>query len=405
MTRRDLLSPAIVSSVLLAGMTAFTACAEPARPSVVVPARAVPSVRPLEIEPAATTDGGTNKAEGPRVVGSFTGPCVLAKGRVFCPEKPSPRKPFVASPSLGFDRVVDVTFGNDFACALDTSGKVSCSGGNTFGQLGAGLSAERHAPVVQVPRLDHVKALRAGPFTVCAILENGKLSCWGKNEAGESGSDTQYLQDARDLVEPQLVPGLEGVEEVASAWDTTCAVTRAHETHCFGRARTSEHERLAGQENEVPHKLPGLAGLSSLVANERAFCAIQNHLVVCWGDLGMLTREPDLGTRTVHLKVPNARRVCLGAYHGCILDTSGDVHCFGSAGDGKLGHASSSNAHQPLRPTRVEGLPRVADLACSGSATCATSEAGEVFCWGRFGYGGGEDDVASTPAKMRIFAE
>lgn len=404
MSRSVFLSPATVASVLVATVAAFAACAEPARPTVVVPARTVPSVKPLEIEPAATKDGGT-KAEGPRVIGSFVGPCVLTKGRVFCPEKPSPRKPLVASPSLGFDRVVDVTFGRDFACALDTSGQVSCSGGNTFGQLGAGLAAERHEPVVRVPHLDHVKALRAGPFTVCAIMENGKLSCWGKNEAGESGSDTQYLQAARDLVEPHLVPGLEGVDEVASAWDTTCAVTRAHETYCFGRAKTSEHERLAGPANEVPHKIPELAGVSSIVANESAFCGVKEGRAICWGDITMLSRDADVGTRKVTFKVAGARRVSLGANHGCILDESGAVHCFGNASDGKLGQVAARNDYEPHKPTRIEGLPHIADVSCAGASTCATSDAGEVYCWGRFGYGGGDDDVAATPAKMRIFGD
>jgi alpha-tubulin suppressor-like RCC1 family protein len=394
-----------VPVLTLGAFVLLGSCADAPRAPVVVPARPISSVAPLDVEPSSSPDGGAARAVGPRVVGSFSGVCMVAKGRVFCSEPTSPRKPLGGSPSLGFDHVVDVTFGRDFACALDTSGKVSCNGGNTFGQLGAGLSAERQEPVVQIPRLEHVKALRAGPFTVCAILENGKLSCWGKNQSGESGSDTQYLEAARELVEPAIVPGLEGVEEVASAWDTTCAVTRAHETHCFGRARTAEHERLAGRENEVPHKLPSLSGISSLVANEAAFCAIKDRHVVCWGDLGSLTRDSEPGTSTVHLKIPSARRVCLGTHHGCVLDESGDVHCFGSPGDGKLGRAISTDEYQPHRPTRVEGLPRMADLACSGSSTCATTEAGEVFCWGRFSYGGGEDDVASAPVKMRIFGE
>lgn len=403
MNRSAFLS-ACVSSVLLAAVAAFTACAAPGRPTVVVPARAVPGAKPLEIEPTTKTDGGT-KAEAPRVIGSFAGPCVLTKGRVFCPEKPSPRKALVDAPSLGYERVVDVTFGRDFSCALDAAGKVSCSGGNTFGQLGAGLAVDRHEAVVQVPGLDHVVALRAGPFTVCAISENGKLSCWGKNQAGESGSDTQYLEAARDLVAPSLVAGVEGVEEVASAWDTTCAVTRTHATYCFGRAKTSEHERLAGRENEAPHELPELAGLSSIVANESAFCGVKGGRAICWGDLAMLSRDADVGTRTVVFKVAGARRVSLGANHGCILDESGAVHCFGNASDGKLGKNAPPHDYEPHAPTRIEGLPHITDLSCAGSSTCATSDAGDVYCWGRFGYRGGPDDVATTPVKMRIFGE
>lgn len=402
--RRRILSSAFGSSVLLAIAT-FVACAEPSRPAVIVPARTVPSVRPLEIEPVSTTDAGASPTDGPRVVGSFMGPCVIAKSRVYCPEKPGPRKPLASSPPLGFDHVSDVTFGRDFACALDTAGKVFCSGGNTFGQLGAKLADERHEAAVEVPNRERVKALRAGPFTVCAISESGKLSCWGKNQAGESGSDTQYLEAARDLVEPTIVPGLEGVVEVASAWDTTCAVTRTRETYCFGRAKTAEHERLAGRENEVPYKLPELAGLSSLVANESALCGIVEGRAICWGDLMMLSRDGDVGTRTVTFKVADARRVSLGSNHGCILDEGGAVWCFGNASDGKLGRKASPNDYEPHKPTRIDGLPRIVDVSCAGSSTCATSAAGDIFCWGRFGYAGGDDDVADTPVKMRVFGD
>ncbi|HET6610833.1 MAG TPA: hypothetical protein VFG83_02540 [Kofleriaceae bacterium] len=72
-----------------------------------------------------------------------------------------------------------MTAGTDFACALRKGGRVSCWGNNERGQLGDGTFVDRWTPV-DVTVLDAPAiAIDAGSEQVCALTEDGDVTCWG----------------------------------------------------------------------------------------------------------------------------------------------------------------------------------------------------------------------------------
>lgn len=83
------------------------------------------------------------------------------------------------------------------------------------------------------------------------------------------------------------------------------------------------------------------------------------------------------------LGTPSTTPVALaaGGGHSCALLRSGEVYCWGSNEFGQIG-AGSAAATVP-QPARVASGERFAAVGAGGETTCALSEAGKLFCWGR----------------------
>ena len=325
--------------------------------------------------------------------------CALARGKLHCRDKLAP-EPLLGAPVLAGLEKVDVTsaaFGRDFGCVTTPAGEVECFGGNHFGQLGAGVREEQHPAPIVVPGVRGARRVYAGPFTVCAILEDGRVSCWGKNQQGENGSSTNYLEAARELVEPQIVRGVSNVDELALAWNTTCAAATDGRVWCWGSAKLAE-QRAGGDANEIPALVPSLANAKSLTANEESFCAVRNEKVVCWGNLMMLSAG---GARDELTTIPieHAQRVSLGSLHACAIDASGAVYCFGSNTAGEIGVPVDKDRWEPLPPTRVAGIPRAVDVYAGSSNSCALTIQNEVWCWGRFDW---ETQDVRAPFRVAV---
>lgn len=86
--------------------------------------------------------------------------------------------------------------------------------------------------------------------------------------------------------------------------------------------------------------------------------------------------DPTLGT-------PSTAPVALaaGGGHTCALLRSGEVYCWGSNDFGQIG-AGAGLANVP-EPARVASGEHFAAVSAGGETTCALSEAGKLFCWGR----------------------
>src|SRR4051812_45951368 len=74
--------------------------------------------------------------------------------------------------------------------------------------------------------------------------------------------------------------------------------------------------------------------------------------------------------------------VVLGDDHSCALTLSGRVYCWGRNYSGQLGDGTRSDRS---RPTLVQGIDQISQLAAFGARTCATRRDGTVFCWGSVG--------------------
>ncbi len=107
----------------------------------------------------------------------------------------------------GLGRVERIAIGRSHACALRVDGAVVCWGEASRGQLGrrVGTACPRGTGTCDlvprpVPGLGGVKALAAGGDSTCALLDDGEVRCWGRNDHGQLGDGTK-----EDRFEPTRV--------------------------------------------------------------------------------------------------------------------------------------------------------------------------------------------------------
>jgi len=95
--------------------------------------------------------------------------------------------------------VVGITAGYDFSCAWTASGRAICWGANYNGQLGDNKTASRHTPGFVYGLSSGVSAISAiAGRHACAIMQSGKVRCWGRNASGQIGDGSSG--------DPHLIP-------------------------------------------------------------------------------------------------------------------------------------------------------------------------------------------------------
>jgi alpha-tubulin suppressor-like RCC1 family protein len=318
--------------------------------------------------------------------------------------------PCAATPKIlnGLENVRDVTVGRRSVCALLEDGTVRCWGDHQQGQLGVGLAhyacgTETDSyPCEPEPRevegLEGVKQVVLSPGTTrhygCAVLESGKVKCWGVNDtyqlANAPASSTCKDPGIGDLTfpcatTPVEIPGLTGVDSLSLSDTHACALMLDRTLQCWGVAQfgqlgmappfakctyqsfeagaTVSFELDCVDTPRPVEFLPGYAGTSDLVVGSLAIwgfgCARANivNSLQCWGDdsagqLGIAETPdectfiygPDAGTTvTACARKPgpvpnlvNVEAVAAGNLHVCAV-VGGKVWCWGGDFEHALG--------------------------------------------------------------------
>ena len=93
-------------------------------------------------------------------------------------------------------RVAQLVSGREHNCVLFEGGRVKCWGGNSRGQLGLGDMEERGddpsemgdaLPFVDLGRGVRATWLATQESHTCALLEDGRVKCWGVNDDAQLG--------------------------------------------------------------------------------------------------------------------------------------------------------------------------------------------------------------------------
>ena len=120
-----------------------------------------------------------------------------------------------------------VSAGNEFTCALLTTGAVECFGRNDVGQLGAGTtSVSRYTPGAVSGLSGTVVDIVAGATHACAVMSTGEVRCWGENAIGELGVgnyDPSYTAVA--IASLNIMPTSTTTTTTTSTTSTTTSTT------------------------------------------------------------------------------------------------------------------------------------------------------------------------------------
>lgn len=313
----------------------------------------------------------------------------------------------VSSPSVL--TLLDVTMtslGVSHGCALLRDGTVSCWGDGTGGKLADNNTAahKRTAPRQIAATLNDVTAIASGGFTTCALSRGNQpadatVSCWGQSTSGELG-DNNVTAHNRGVPNQISQSALVGVEAIAGGLHHYCAIAQNSmavpgSVRCWGQAKgTGQASNIA-----VPTDVGGLAyRAKKLAAGENFTCALlASGEVNCWGDntFGTLGNSAVGSQSLTPVKVnldERATDVVAGRNHACaLLSQTNSVVCWGRGFGGRLGNGDTAdvNHSDPIHVVVPGGLPGsapfngVAFIAAGGDHTCAITDTGTRYCWGR----------------------
>ncbi len=124
--------------------------------------------------------------------------------------------------------------GDYFTCVMRSAGDVQCWGSNQYHQLGpnAGTSFSSATPFV-IDGLSSVKDLACGGENACAIETGGAIKCWGDDTYGQLGDGVTGVGSG----EPSSVQGLAGpATAVALGGESVCAILQNGSVQCWGRS-------------------------------------------------------------------------------------------------------------------------------------------------------------------------
>jgi alpha-tubulin suppressor-like RCC1 family protein len=363
-----------------------------------------------------------------------------------------------------------VTVGPTHSCALTDAGAVKCWGDNYGGEIGAITSDKCYYIRVIGPASDDggwpcaktpvdVAGLSSGVLQVsaggvgfgftCALLDTGRVQCWGDNFLGQLGRghfDTLggILKEVCALYDDsteQCVEPLTDVVSIATGGSHACALRASRDIWCWGSNAAGELGAPQGTpcftdflgyeyfcrlqpapvcavwDEAADQCSTALTTVEVLDAGAAHNCArIADGRVLCWGwnanyELGrQVDTTCDTGHPTVDERVPcsftpveplglpgSVGAVNAGLSHSCIRVEAGTAQCWGSNFVGRLGGGGPEGGTSGPRDvcesynSRQNQCDRTLTAVTSVSAgfnhTCAAREGGTAKCWGNNTYG------------------
>lgn len=288
-----------------------------------------------------------------------------------------------------------VGLGTINTCVCDGSGQAYCWGDNSSGQIGSPsvMTAQPATSVVLQPvpvdGLTDCVQIGGGSAHMCAVHENGQVSCWGDNTFGQVGGKGTPITTPTLVRDAANLP-FANVVEVFGGEDFTCARRMDGTIWCWGD--NADHRLGDGSAvamRNVPGQVVGVTDAVELAAGRFTSCArLSGGSVMCWGQ----NTNGELGTGdTKASKVPvpvvgvtDAAQIALGRDHTCVLHAAGSgggVTCWGSNQYGQLGIGITGGAARLLPGVSAVGVQNATSIAAGSVHTCARHSKG-LSCWG-----------------------
>ncbi len=247
---------------------------------------------------------------------------------VDAPFSPAPAP--VGGPAGGeLNGMREIALGGEHACGRTADGRVLCWGSNRRGQLGraANAGAETPNPTAAAVRdadgaeLSGVRSIAAGAAHACALLGDGRVLCWGANDAGQIGAGAPVdgaAHPAPVVVEEAGGAALGGVSQLALGGAHSCALTTERRALCWGRNDFGQLGNPANAGTPTPNPAP-------LAVDDGAGAGLAG-----------------------------VRLIDAGGAHGAALGVDGRLLIWGSNAAGQLGEGASAGPNAAPRP--VPGL-------------------------------------------------
>ncbi|CAA0104586.1 Uncharacterised protein [BD1-7 clade bacterium] len=233
--------------------------------------------------------------------------------------------------------VNDFAIGENYGCALLSDKTTRCWGvGSQIGNADSAVDEitdiadlGNQLPIVDLGTGRTASKLSSVEDTVCALLDNGRVKCWGNNNYGQLGQGHNNRIGGEDnSMGDNLLPIDLGTNpfnlapykaaDIATSGDTVCAVLEDGKVKCWG-------------END-----DGLLGIG--------YSAYDNDTLNPRYRTGDAPDE--MGDSLGYVSLPDgvkANAIYMAYDHACVTASANQLYCWGNNGDGQLGLGDSDD--------------------------------------------------------------
>ncbi len=258
-------------------------------------------------------------------------------------------------------RALQITTGRDHSCALLENHQVKCWGENSYGELGQGDTKLRgrapggmgdELPFVELGTGRTAKAVSAGRYSTCALLDDDTVKCWGLPKFVVRTLDNYNIGDGPGEMGDALVPVAFGAGRVPKT------VGLGHYSACVALDDGS----YQCNEGEYAETIPGPSGIAPTVVT---------------GSLGILVLYDDGSVRSIAPAEPPTTPKLLVASGAVKVAGSMSLEC-ALLGTGALQCFGQRKEYLPL------SLPVATEIGLSERGIlCAIVSGGAVRCFGQ----------------------
>ena len=236
--------------------------------------------------------------------------------------------------------VRQIAIGGGFTCFVTTASDVRCLGENGWAQLGDGTRTSTNTISSVVQGLgSNVRSIATMGQATCAIMLDTTVKCWGYAGFGQLGYGGYGIDADHPYVDaPVTVTGLSSVVALAAGDGFICALTSAGAVSCWGSNGDGQFGNGTATSSPTPVAIPSLqSGVLAITAGIASMCALlDTNEVKCSGrnseaGLGLgYTGGPQYTPVALTGLSGTITAVTLGSYHGCALNSIGELRCWGS---------------------------------------------------------------------------
>ncbi|MCP4752842.1 MAG: hypothetical protein GY866_18305, partial [Proteobacteria bacterium] len=151
----------------------------------------------------------------------------------------------------GITNAVQISVGNNHACAVLADGTARCWGDNSYGQIGNSMSGWDETTPADVGSIGGSNPssvqISAGAFFTCAVLDDGKVKCWGEGDFGKLGNDSTSPRNY-----PSQVSNITTAVQVSTGLQHACALLEDGTVNCWGKGADGQLGNNATDDHSTP---------------------------------------------------------------------------------------------------------------------------------------------------------
>ena len=250
----------------------------------------------------------------------------------------------------GISNAVEIASGGSHSCALLQTGRMECWGSGSYGQMGDGSASNNSTPSLTYSTGEQAIQINSGTNHVCFVKNPlGAVWCWGYNAYGQIGDES-----TTNGTYPQEVSGLSGVSQVALGSLHSCALLSSGGVECWGYGGNGQLGDNSLVDRSTPVSVSGISTAVEIGGGDQHTCAVlSSGSVKCWGgnsygqlgDSSNTTRKTPVSVTSLS----NASKITLGDSHTCSLNIDNSSSCWRRNNYKQLWNSSTTDSNTPVQ--------------------------------------------------------